>query len=308
VRTGPGTSGAIAGKRRTLPARTPQAYGVGPTRDGERADLGIAGQSVVPSSRQLSAVAEPKISVVSTGVAERLAEQKAMRRHRLLRRVIGWTVAVALLAGVSWVVFASSLLSFDADHLVVRGTGTTVDMASVVEVAKAQEGTSLALINMGVLHDEILKVPNIRDVTITRQWPTGLAVEVVAREPVAVVPVEGGFALLDKDAVTVSTVPEAPADLPLITIELTGNDRRTLDAALTVIESLPSELAAEVGSVSAATQDAVTLTLRDGVVVEWGGSSDSALKVQVLAALRSAEVSRDARVFDVSAPTFPITR
>lgn len=249
-----------------------------------------------------------KIAVLSTGMAERLAEQKAMRRHRLVRRVAAWTGALAVLLGASWVLFASSLFAFDPDHLVVEGSGTTVDMAAVVAVVTEHEGTSLALLSTTTIHDEIMGVQNIRDVSVVRQWPTGLAVEVVAREPVASVPVEGGFALLDRDAVTVATVGEAPPELPVIAIPLTGEDGRTLDAALEVLASLPPELTAEVGSISAATQDAVTLTLRDGVVVEWGASSDSALKVQVLTTLRSNEVSAGSQVFDVSAPTFPITR
>lgn len=250
----------------------------------------------------------PKVAVLSTGMSERHAEQKAMRRHRLIRQVAAWSAAVVVVAAVSWALFASDMLSFDADHLVVKGTGTTVDMEAVVAVVAGQEGTSLALVNISDLREEILQVPNIRDVSIQRQWPSGLAVDIVAREPVAAVPVEGGVALMDQDAVVVDTVPEAPVELPVINIPLTGDDERTLDAALAVLKSLPDDLRAEVASIAAATQDAVTLTLRDGVVIEWGSSQDSALKAQVVRTLRTAEVSRGAAVFDVSAPTFPITR
>ncbi|KQU00545.1 cell division protein FtsQ/DivIB [Sanguibacter sp. Leaf3] len=273
---------------------------------GARPETGS--QIAAPVSRPSPVVGAPKVAVLSTGMAERLAEQKSMRRHRLVRKVAAWTVGVALLLGGSWVLFASSLFAFDPDHLVVEGSGTTVDMAAVVAVVAQHEGTSLALLSTSDVHDEVMGVQNIRDVSVVRQWPSGLSVRVVAREPVASVPVEGGFALLDRDAVTVSTVPEAPAELPVITIPLTGDDTRTLDAALAVLESLPPELSAEVGSIAAQTQDAVTLTLRSGVVVEWGASSDSALKVQVLATLRGNEVSAGSQVFDVSAPTFPITR
>lgn len=241
-------------------------------------------------------------------MSERHAEQKAMRRHRVTRLVIAWGATAVVVAAVTWALFASDMLSFDADHLVVKGTGTTVDMNAVVAVVAKLEGTSLALVDISDLREEILQVPNIRDVSIQRQWPSGLAVDVVAREPVAAIPVEGGMALMDQDAVVVDTVPEAPAELPVINIPLTGDDERTLDAALAVLKSLPDELRAEVASIAAASQDAVTLTLRDGVVIEWGSSHDSALKAQVLATLRLAEVSKGAAVFDVSAPTFPITR
>lgn len=248
------------------------------------------------------------MAVISTGMSVRHAEQKAMRRHRLIRKIAAWGAATIVVATVAWALFASQMLSFDPNHLVVKGTGTTVDMAAVVSVVAAQEGTSLALVDISDLREEILQVPNIRDVSIQRQWPSGLAVDIVAREPVAAIPVEAGMALMDQDAVVVATVAEAPVELPVINIPLTGDDERTLDAALAVLKSLPEDLSAEVGSISAQTQDAVTLTLRNGVVIEWGSSQDSALKAQVLRTLRTAEVSRAAAVFDVSAPTFPITR
>lgn len=267
-----------------------------------------AGRGRVGAARPApSTGATQRVPVLSTGMAERLAEQKAMRRHRLVRRVLLITSLAAFVAGVAWTVLYSSLLSFDADRLTVDGTGSSVDAAAIVAVVEVHDGTSLALLDTVALRDEILEVPNVRDVSLSRQWPSGLAVVVVAREPVAAVPVPEGVALLDQDAVQVGVEAVAPPELPLITIPLTGEER-TLQAALVVLNSLPDDLAAEVGSLSATTQDSVTLTLRDGVVVEWGSSQDSALKTKVLATLRSAEVSRAARVFDVSAPTFPITR
>jgi len=42
--------------------------------------------------------------------------------------------------------------------------------------------------------------------------------------------------------------------------------------------------------------------------VEWGSADQNALKARVVQTLRNAEASRGAAVFDVSAPTTPITR
>jgi cell division protein FtsQ len=42
--------------------------------------------------------------------------------------------------------------------------------------------------------------------------------------------------------------------------------------------------------------------------VEWGSADRNALKARVLLTLRSAPASAGAAVFDVSAPTLPITR
>lgn len=249
-----------------------------------------------------------KVAVLSTGMTERLAEQRSMRRHRLVRRILLGLAGGALVAGAVWAVFYSEFLTFDASRVTVSGTGSSVDAAAVADVVAQHDGTALALVDTGGLREELLAVPNVRDVAVRRQWPAGLDVEIVAREPVAAVPVDGGVALLDQDAVEVDRVPEAPLELPVISIPLTGDDRRTLDAALVILRSLPPELSAEVAGISAVSQDAVTLTLRDGVVVEWGSSQESALKIRVLQTLRGAEQTAGAQVFDLSAPTFPITR
>nr|QMS48141.1 cell division protein FtsQ [uncultured bacterium] len=81
-----------------------------------------------------------------------------------------------------------------------------------------------------------------------------------------------------------------------------------MTAVLTVLQLLPPELAAEVATASADSQDTVVFVLRDGATVQWGSADQSALKVTVLQTLRTAEASRGASVFDVSAPTLPITK
>lgn len=312
-------SGAQSPRRRVSSAQHGPAptTGVRPVSTGRVAAEGSTAreapassgeQALIPVTTLGRSVGATKVPVLSTGMAARLAEQKAMRRHRLVRKIAIWAVSVSFALVGAWVVFGSSLLALDVGQVTVSGIGTSVDAAAVKSAVAAHEGTPLARLNTSDLRDELLEIANVKEVQITRLWPAGLSVEVVAREPLAAVPVDGGFALLDSEAVVVSTVEQAPAELPLITIPLTGDDRRTLAAALGVLGSLTPELTAEVASITAATQDAVTLTLRDGAVVEWGGAQDSELKVRVLMTLRSAEESKGARVFDVSAPTYPITR
>ncbi len=79
-----------------------------------------------------------------------------------------------------------------------------------------------------------------------------------------------------------------------------------LSAVLGVLEQLPEDLLAQVGEVSATTQDSVNFTLRDGAAVEWGSDQDSPLKAAVLSALRAAPETAGASRYDVSAPTMPV--
>ena len=99
-----------------------------------------------------------------------------------------------------------------------------------------------------------------------------------------------------------------PAGLPEIDAPLDDQGARALDAALVLLNALPADLHAQVAEVSAPTRDAVRMTLRDGVVVEWGSSEEAALKVRVLQTLRAVPENAGVTVYDVSAPRLPVTR
>ncbi|MBE7698948.1 FtsQ-type POTRA domain-containing protein [Oerskovia sp. Sa1BUA8] len=252
--------------------------------------------------------ARPVDRVVSTGMADRLAEKAAMRRHRLRTRILAWSAAVAVVVAGVWVVMFSPVLGTDPAKVSITGEGTVIDLAQVQGVVSGAAGVPLPRVDTIGLRDEILGLNGVRDVQILRAWPDGLTVTLESREPVAAVPDEGRFALLDRDGVRVATVDAVPDGLPEIGVTLDEQGARSLRAARIVLNVLPPELRAEVAEVTAQTQDAVEMTLRDGAVVEWGNEEDAALKVKVLQALRALPDNQGVRLFDVSAPTMPITQ
>ncbi|WP_052436681.1 cell division protein FtsQ/DivIB [Georgenia sp. SUBG003] len=123
--------------------------------------------------------------------------------------------------------------------------------------------------------------------------------------PVASAPAGGGWVLLDDDGVQVTTVPEAPGDLPEVTVPLSTSDEtaQALDAVLTVLGVLPPDLLGQVAEAGAESADRVTLTLADGATVRWGSAEESELKAEVLLVLRQ----QPAGVYDVSVPRSPTT-
>ncbi|MBU4214732.1 MAG: cell division protein FtsQ/DivIB [Actinobacteria bacterium] len=209
-----------------------------------------------------------------------------------------------LVALLGWVALFSPLLGLRADQVRVVGASELVSTDQLDAATAAYVGVPLARLDTVALRDRLLTVPGVRDVRIMRDWPHGLLVTVTPRSPVAAVPVDGGFALLDSEGVKLTTAPQAPDGLPVVSVP--GNDARTLQTVLTVLHALPTELAAQVSAVSANTQDTVALTLTDGVSVEWGSAESSALKAAVLTTLRADPNLGDARVIDVSAPGMPV--
>ncbi len=238
-------------------------------------------------------------------------------RRRLTRRRVAWAGAgVVVLGTLGWLGFVSPVLALETDDVAVVGQGTVVDPAGVLAVVAPHAGTPLPRLDTVGLRRAILDVPGVRAAEVSRDWPHGLRIELVSREPVAAVPApadgpgagEAGFLLLDVEGVQVGRAATVPAGLPVVTVPLDDEDARAMTAVLTVLQSLPPELADQVTAAGAATEDTVRLTLADGAEVEWGSADQPALKARVLLTLRGAAASAGSAVFDVLAPTMPITR
>jgi cell division protein FtsQ len=268
-------------------------------------------------TRSTAAPRTPAGGVVAQGSAARFAERARAHRRLTQRRILIVLGALVAAGGLAWLLFFSPVLALHAAQVQVTGADSVVAVDQVQAVVDARDQVPLPRLDTAALRSELLEVPGVRDATVTREWPHGLSVALVAREPVAAVPegsdvaqsAEGtptgaGFALVDEEGVQVGRADEAPEGLPVV--EVPVGEERVLSAVLGVLEQLPADLLAQVGQVSATTQDSVNFTLRDGAAVEWGSSQDSALKAAVLSALRAAPETAGSTRYDVSAPTMPV--
>ncbi|WP_275003759.1 cell division protein FtsQ/DivIB [Promicromonospora iranensis] len=309
------------------PAQESAQRAAAPARPGRRTSGAQAPGRRPPASQQVSQRTAPprtpasrpdmartspsgtRHDVVSDQLADRLAERTAMARYRVWRR-IGWTaLALAVTTGLVWATFFSPLLALDPEQVRVSGQGTTVDVGQVRETVTDQAGVPLPRIDTVGLREEILAMNAVKDVEITRAWPDGLAVRLTSREPVAAVPQQGDVhALMDAEGVRVGTAKEVPDNLPSIVVSLANGEagRRAMNAALEVLGALPRNLAGDIQTVSAATQDDVRTTLKDGRVIRWGSGAQVELKTKVAQTLLRAEPS--ATTIDVSSPALPVTR
>jgi cell division protein FtsQ len=123
------------------------------------------------------------------------------------------------------------------------------------------------------------------------------------RQPIAAVPVDSDFALVDEDGVVVETVARRPRGLARVDVDLRTAGPAAMNAALAVWKELPRSLRAHVASIGADTPDGVWLRLDGGALVRWGNAERTRDKVAALAAVRKAEA--DAQVYDVASPGTP---
>lgn len=266
--------------------------------------------------RSVPAPASPRTPPAGTAAARRGRPapavvdpftQRARYRRRLTRRKALLAVAgAATVVATAWVTFFSPALALDPARIVVTGAGTVVAGGDVTAVLEQYVGTPLPRLDTIGLRDDLLDVPGVREVRVMRDWPRGLTVTLVSREPVAAVPADDGVSLVDTDGVRVGHADAAPQGLPLVDVPL--EDSLTLGAVLQVLAGMDPALAAEVTDVAATSRDDVVLTLSDGLSVEWGSAEKTALKSSLVQTLRSSGATAGASVVDVSAPTMPVVR
>nr|WP_300337693.1 FtsQ-type POTRA domain-containing protein [Actinomyces sp.] len=243
--------------------------------------------------------------VVSTGLADRLAERRRALRTLRRRRVRAGGAVLVLLAVLVWAVLFSPLLGVRTSQITVSGSDSSVSTEQVRELLKDLEGTSLVRVDLRQAAQSVTEgLVRVRSTQVTRSWPHGLAVSVTMRVPVAVRQVDQSYEVLDGDAVVLETTDARPEGLVTITAAQDGGLSGTQVAAVAqAVGALDVATRARVATGSASQSGQVTLVLTSGASVRWGGSEEAALKAQVLKVL----LSREASVYDVSSPHSPTT-
>ncbi|WP_326563223.1 cell division protein FtsQ/DivIB [Micromonospora sp. NBC_01796] len=219
-------------------------------------------------------------------------------RQRRLRAALPWASVGAVLvlaALVTWVVYGTSL--FGVGELRVTGTALTTP-EQVRGAAGVPAGLPLARVDLAEVRDRVGDLPPVERVTVSRQWPGTLLVEVVERTAVAVVPQGRQFAVVDGAGVVFRTLPQRPAGLPLARVASPGRDDAATRSALQVLAALTPQLREQLVEVAVEGPARIVVKLRGDRTVVWGDSTRSDAKATVATAL----LGRDSDTIDVSSP------
>ncbi|GAA4108250.1 hypothetical protein GCM10022215_01810 [Nocardioides fonticola] len=230
----------------------------------------------------------------------RFARRQWARRLLTARRALVLLGLVAVAAVAVWAVWFSSWLS--VAKVEVHGT-SQLTAAQVENAARVPLGGPLATVDLGAIRTRVEALAGVASADVTRSWPDGVRIDVTERQAVAVVRIGGLLRGMDAGGVVFRTYRTAPVGLPAVTTGA-GTSAEALAEAAAVVTSLPQEVAVKVDHIDVRSVDAIALVLRDGRTVEWGNSTNSRQKAEVLGAL----LRQQARVYDVSVPSKPTTR
>ncbi|NUR88537.1 MAG: FtsQ-type POTRA domain-containing protein [Nonomuraea sp.] len=206
---------------------------------------------------------------------------------------------VLLTAGVVgsavWLIFFSPVLGVRNVEIVGNLTVPTDQIKQQVGVPDLHP---LATVDLAGVQSRVLGIRQLASARVDRIWPGTLRIEVTEREAVAVVPVQGKAALIDKDGVVIEIRSVGPPRLPVLVVDRPSSNDPATRAALQVIGTLPAILQGKVRQVRATSAEGVSLDLNDRRTVVWGGPDRAEDKARILATL----LKRKGTVYDVSSP------
>ncbi|WP_433714732.1 cell division protein FtsQ/DivIB [Nocardia sp. CA-084685] len=184
-------------------------------------------------------------------------------------------------------------------------SASTVEIDGLVAVPEAQvrgkleipSGRSMLRIDTDAMARRVASIPKVRTARVQRVFPSTVKVTVVERTPVLFWDSPQGAHLLDAESVEFA-IEDAPIGVAKLITGHPGGDDPVTRAAASVLSVLPAALVGQVDEVVARSISDISLNLRDGRAVLWGGTNDAERKAAVVIPL----LTRDGTVFDVSSP------
>jgi cell division protein FtsQ len=231
---------------------------------------------------------------------KRFARRQWRRRWLAWRYLLVLVVVLGIVGGGIWAVWFSSWLAVET--IDVSGA-QTVEASDIRARSGIDVGEPLARVDVATAERRIGALAVVRTVSVTRQWPNGILVNIEERVPIAVVEIGGRLRGMDADGVVFRDYKKAPPGLPRVVTSI-GTTAEALKEAAKVIAALPPDLTLIVDHVQVTTVDQISLVLKDGRTVVWGSADESATKADVLETLLATV---QASVYDVSVPSKPTT-
>ncbi len=161
--------------------------------------------------------------------------------HRLHWKAALIALTALVIAGVMvWALFGSKLLVVRSVR--VAGNGKAISASQVLAAAHVTHGQPLIRVDTGAIARRVAQLRQVQSAQVSKDWPTTVVITVQLRKPLFVLPVHGGYALVDAFGVNVRDAARRPSGLPLLTVNTDSGTLRTspaVRAAAAVLAELP---------------------------------------------------------------------
>jgi cell division protein FtsQ len=224
------------------------------------------------------------------------------RFHRLPWRVLAGLLLSLTGLALGWLWFRDS--SFVAvERVAITGSTSSEETQVRAALESAARGMSTLRVDDEALRAAVEPFASVADLRVRGDFPHDLRIEVIEHEPVATVqtggsrvPATGGGLLLD--GVRTKDLPIVTSKAPVLDGRV--QDRRAL-AALKIAAAAPPELRARSQRLFW-TDDGISLELRDGPELIFGGAGDARTKWVAAARVLAEESSVGATYLDLRVP------
>jgi cell division protein FtsQ len=237
-----------------------------------------------------------------------------------LRRPWFWGVVVLVTLGAAATALRFAPF-FEVEQITVAGNEQVTE-DEVRAAASVAQSAALLTVPVDEVAERIESLDAVASARVMRDWPDTVRIVVKERRPVGYVTTGSTVLLVGSDAVLYRAVDDVPRDLPQLPFTAvdaavgdsygSSSDTTTsaaADAAFTVATALPPGLRRAIESISVGDDADVQVTFADGVVVDWGSSTASDRKAEVVALLRGrGGWGRTFQAVDVSVPEAPALR
>ena len=243
----------------------------------------------------------------------RVREKKKVSRRLVLIRTAVVLLVMALIAGLSWLLFLSPVFRLQTDKIGVSGGNAWVSNDRVASIVAHQGDRSLLLISTNGVEEEISGMAGVTDAKVRKSFPHGLEVTFDAQEPTAVFKdAQDKLTAVDRQGRVLNTVSKPVKGVPVIQVSTVNRaqEDQAVRQTLRILSTMPEAMRHSVTKVTAKTQDSITTELDQGKhVIIWGDGSDLKLKQAVVdKIINDPSKIGDKHQLDVSAPLRPIVK
>ena len=243
----------------------------------------------------------------------RVREKKKVSRRLVLIRTAVVLLVMALIAGLSWLLFLSPVFRLQTDKIGVSGGNAWVSNDRVASIVAHQGDRSLLLISTNGVEEEISGMAGVTDAKVRKSFPHGLQVTFDAQEPTAVFKdAQDKLTAVDRQGRVLNTVSKPVKGVPVIQVSTVNRaqEDQAVRQTLRILSTMPEAMRHSVTKVTAETQDSITTELDQGKhVIIWGDGSDLKLKQAVVdKIINDPSKIGDKHQLDVSAPLRPIVK